>query len=60
MDLEDLEDLEGRYQRQGMAPWMREDLDRRFDALAERVRDVGPPDRDYGHYRNGPAGSYGR
>ncbi len=49
-DLADLEDLENRYRRQGLAPWMREDLDRRFDALASRVNDALPPPqpRDYG------------
>ncbi|HVY33820.1 MAG TPA: hypothetical protein VG960_05300 [Caulobacteraceae bacterium] len=54
-DLAGLEGLEDRYRRQGMAPWMREDLDRRFDGVAERVHQDGPPPRDD---RN--RGGYGR
>ena len=45
-DLAALQDLEYRYMRQGMAPWMRTDLDRRFDTLADRVP-MPPPPRDY-------------
>jgi len=57
-DVADLEDQEDRYRRQGMAPWMREDLDRRFDALAERVHQ-DPPRHD--DHRDGPPpGYYGR
>ena len=44
-DLAGLEALEDRYRYQGMAPWMREDLDRRFDGLAERMHQ-DPPHRD--------------
>lgn len=44
-DLAGLEGLEDRYRSQGMAPWMREDLDRRFDGLAERIHQ-DPPHRE--------------
>jgi hypothetical protein len=64
-DIRGLEGLEDRYNDQGMAPWMREDLDRRFDALAQRVNDPPPPPRpdyDHEHYQYGPPpppGEYG-
>jgi hypothetical protein len=55
-DILGLEGLEYRYIQQGMAPWMRADLDRRFDFMAQRVKDVPapppPPPRYYGHERD--------
>jgi hypothetical protein len=36
--LADIQNLERRYQRQGMQTWMRADLDKRFDQLAARIQ----------------------
>ncbi|HWA22058.1 MAG TPA: hypothetical protein VG735_06650 [Caulobacterales bacterium] len=37
-DLRDVERLEARYRRDGMSRWEASDLDRRLDALSQRVR----------------------
>jgi hypothetical protein len=40
--------LEARYRSNGLSAWERNDLDRRFDALASRIR-YERHDRDYGY-----------
>jgi hypothetical protein len=37
-EFQDLARLEARYRRDGLSGWERTDLDRRFDALAARIR----------------------
>jgi hypothetical protein len=65
-DMQGLEGLEYRYLQQGLAPWMRDDLDRRFQGLTDRVRDSNPPPPPprYGDDRYAPpppqGGYYGR
>lgn len=50
-ELADLQQTENRYRRQGMRPWQMADLDKRFDALASRIKyertdgDNGPNSR---------------
>lgn len=58
-DIARLEGLENRYAHQGMAPWMRSDLDRRFSALSDRVRTPPPPRREDDH-GYGQRDNYGR
>ena len=53
-DMQGLEALEYRYMQQGLAPWMRADLDRRFDGLVDRVGDSAPPPPPRDDYRNAP------
>jgi len=47
-DMQGLEALEYRYHQQGFAPWMRDDLNSRFDGLVQRVRGAAPPAPAYG------------
>lgn len=51
-EFDDLATLEARYRVGGVSAWERADLDRRMDALADRIGDERTdPDREYGWSR---------
>ena len=41
--------LEARYRRNGLSPWERADLDRRYDALSARIHDEAHDGQRYGY-----------